>query len=114
MIKLIAVATVALAFATTAEAIPRTPAPQSESMITQVREGCGVGRVRINGVCVTRRYGYYGGRYNRGLYGTYNRSYYGSGYRPRYYGATYRRYGNYGINRPYRPVARARAVRRLR
>jgi hypothetical protein len=106
MIKLIAVATVALAFATSAEAIPRAPLAQSESMVTQVREGCGAGRVRINGVCVTRRYGYYGGRYNRG--------YYGDGYRPRYYGATYRRYGNYGINRPYRPVARARAYRRLR
>ena len=58
MIKLIAAATVVLAFATSAQAVPRTPLPQSESMITQVREGCGAGRVRINGVCVLRRAGY--------------------------------------------------------
>jgi len=33
-----------------------SPAPlhQSDGMITQVREACGAGRVRINGVCVAR------------------------------------------------------------
>jgi hypothetical protein len=93
MIKLIAAATIVLGFATSVEAMPRMPLHQPESMITQVREACGVGRVRINGVCVTRRAGYYGNNGGR---------YYGYGNR-RYYGA-------YG--RPYRPVARARAYRR--
>ena len=98
MIKLIAAATIALfAVASTAQATPRPPTQQLESMITQVREGCGAGRVRIDGVCVTRRYGYYG---------TYNRGYYGYGYRPRYYGygPSYRRYGYRG--RPYRAYRR--------
>jgi hypothetical protein len=94
MIKLIAAATLALGFATSVEAMPRMPLQQPESMVTQIREGCGVGRVRINGVCVTRRYGYNG---------TYRGRYYGDGMRPY-------RYGVYG--RPYRPVARARVYRR--
>ena len=106
MIKLIAAATLALGFATSVEAMPRTPLHQSESMITQVREGCGVGRVRINGVCVTRRGGYYG---------AYGGRTYGYAMRPYRYGAyggygNRRYYGSYG--RPYRPVARARVYRR--
>ena len=60
MIKLIAAATLALGFATSVEAMPRAPLQQPESMVTQIREGCGAGRVRVNGVCVTRRYGYDG------------------------------------------------------
>ena len=87
MIKLIAAATFVLAFAVPAEAVPRAPLHQPDSMITQVREGCGLGRYRVNGVCVTRRYGYYGNGYRR--YG-----YYGGGY-------GVRRYGYYGY-RPYR------------
>jgi hypothetical protein len=120
MIKLIAAATVVLAFATSAQAVPRTPLPQSESMITHVREGCGAGRVRINGVCVLRRAGYRAGYYgDSGTYGAYNRGYYrrgifgGVGYRPRVYGTAYRRDGFYG-GRAYRPAVRARAYRRLR
>jgi hypothetical protein len=101
MFKLIAVATFTLAFATTAQAIPRAPLHQPDGMITQVREGCGLGRVRINGVCVTRRYGAYG--YNRGYYGYGTRRYYGAYGNRRYY-------GSYG--RPYRPYARGRAYRR--
>ena len=35
-----------------------SPAPlhQPDGMITQVREGCGAGRVRINGVCVRQNH----------------------------------------------------------
>ena len=52
MIRLIAVA-LALAVATSAQAMTLTPPlHQPDGMITQVREACGAGRVRINGVCV--------------------------------------------------------------
>jgi hypothetical protein len=54
MIRLIAFAAFALAIATSAEAMQRAPLHQSDGMITQVREACGAGRVRINGVCVAR------------------------------------------------------------
>ena len=53
MIKLIAVA-FALVAATSAHAMSPAPLHQPDGMITQVREGCGVGRVRINGICVAR------------------------------------------------------------
>jgi len=53
MIRLIAVA-FALTLAASAQAMPVTPLHQSDSMVTQVREACGAGRVRINGVCVAR------------------------------------------------------------
>jgi len=54
MIRLIALAAFALAVATSAQAITLTPLHQSDSMITQVREACGAGRVRVHGVCVAR------------------------------------------------------------
>ena len=53
MIRLIAVA-FALAVATSAQAMSPAPLHQADGMITQVREACGAGRVRINGVCVAR------------------------------------------------------------
>ena len=53
MIRLIAVA-FALAVATSAQAMSPVPLHQADGMITQVREACGAGRVRINGVCVAR------------------------------------------------------------
>ena len=53
MIKLIAVAFV-LIVSTSAQAAPLAPLSQPDGMITQVREACGAGRVRINGVCVAR------------------------------------------------------------
>ena len=53
MIRLIAVA-FALVVATSAQAMSPMPPPQPDGMITQVREVCGAGRVRINGVCVAR------------------------------------------------------------
>jgi putative N-acetylmannosamine-6-phosphate epimerase len=53
MIRLIAVA-FALAVVTSAQAMSPAPLHQPDGMITQVREACGAGRVRINGVCVAR------------------------------------------------------------
>ena len=106
MIKLIGAAAFVLALATSAHAVPRLPLHQSDGMVVQIRQGCGVGRVRVNGVCVTRRYGYYG-----------------YGYRPyRYSRSYYRPYGYYGYRSYYRPFgygARraywgARAYRRWR
>jgi hypothetical protein len=54
MIRFIAIAAFALAVATSAQAITLAPLHQSDNMITQVREACGAGRVRINGICVAR------------------------------------------------------------
>jgi hypothetical protein len=54
MIRFIAIAAFALAIATSAQAITLAPLHQSDNMITQVREACGAGRVRINGICVAR------------------------------------------------------------
>jgi len=54
-LALIAVAALALTVATPAQAM--SPAPlllQPNSMTTQVAVGCGVGRTRVNGVCVAR------------------------------------------------------------
>ena len=53
MIRLIAFAFV-LVVATSAQAMSPVPLHQSDSIITQVRQACGAGRVRINGVCVAR------------------------------------------------------------
>lgn len=55
MIRLIAVAGFALSVAASAQAM--TPAPiilQPDGMITKVAAACGVGRTRVNGVCVAR------------------------------------------------------------
>jgi hypothetical protein len=54
MIRLIAVAGFALAVATSAQAMSLAPLHQPDGMVTQVREACGAGRVRVNGVCVPR------------------------------------------------------------
>ena len=52
MIRLIAVV-FALAVATSAQAMPLTSLHQPDSMITQVREGCGAGMHMVNGRCIT-------------------------------------------------------------
>jgi len=52
MIRLIAVV-FALAVATSAQAMAPAPLPQSENMITQVRQACGAGMHMVNGKCVT-------------------------------------------------------------
>ena len=54
MLKLIAVAAFALAFATSAQAMSPAPLNQPDGMITQVAAACGAGRTRVGGVCVAR------------------------------------------------------------
>jgi len=54
MIRLLAVAASTLAIATSAHAMSLAPLHQPDGMVTQVREACGAGRVRVNGVCVAR------------------------------------------------------------
>jgi hypothetical protein len=54
MIRLIAVAGFASAVATSAQAMTPAPLAQSDHAITQVRMGCGAGRVMVNGVCQSR------------------------------------------------------------
>jgi hypothetical protein len=98
MIRLIAVA-FALTFATSAQAMPLPPPHQPDGLITQIAQGCGPYRVRINGVCVARGYGY---RYGY------------TGYRYRPYGYYGYRRGYYGGYRPYRGYWAGRAYRRWR
>jgi hypothetical protein len=54
MIRLIAVAGFALLVATSTQAMTPAPIPQPDGMITPVALACGVGRTRVNGVCVAR------------------------------------------------------------
>ena len=51
MIRIIAV-TFALTLASSAQAVPLAPVQQPDSMITTVREACGAGMHRVNGVCI--------------------------------------------------------------
>jgi hypothetical protein len=53
MMKLIAVA-LALAFVSSAQAVPLAPLQQVEGASTEVAYGCGAGRTRVGGVCVAR------------------------------------------------------------
>ena len=82
MIKLIAISAIAFVVASAVQAMPRAPLSQSEvqseSMILKVRQGCGAGRIRVNGVCTYR-----------------------GDYRGTVYGYRYRPYGYYG-DRPLR------------
>ena len=54
MLRLIAFAAFALAVTTASQATPVAPVHEPEGIITQVVAGCGVGRTRVNGVCVSR------------------------------------------------------------
>jgi hypothetical protein len=54
MTRLIAVAGFALSVATSTQAMTPAPIPQPDGIITQIALACGVGRTRINGVCVAR------------------------------------------------------------
>jgi hypothetical protein len=54
MIRLIAVAVVGLALATSAQALTPAPLHQPDGMITQARFGCGPGRTLVAGRCVAR------------------------------------------------------------
>jgi hypothetical protein len=74
MIRPIVIAGFAMAVATSVQAMPRATPPHADSLVTQVREGCGVGRVMVAGQCVSRhdirqaRRDYYYG--NGGPYGS--------------------------------------------
>jgi hypothetical protein len=55
MIRLLTVAGFALSLAVSAQAMTPAPTiPQPDGMITRVAAACGVGRTRVNGVCVAR------------------------------------------------------------
>ena len=51
MIRIITVAFV-LALMSTAQATPIAPVQQPDSIVSTVREACGAGMKRVNGVCV--------------------------------------------------------------
>jgi hypothetical protein len=51
MIRLIAVA-FAIALASSAQAIPLAPLQQPNDAVIKIREACGAGMHRVNGVCV--------------------------------------------------------------
>jgi len=52
MIRLIAIA-FTLVLASSAQAIPLAPLQQPGDMVIPVREACGAGMHRVNGVCIT-------------------------------------------------------------
>jgi hypothetical protein len=54
MVRTIAIALFGLSLACAAQAMPLAPVHQPDNAITQVRMGCGLGRVMVNGVCVSR------------------------------------------------------------
>jgi hypothetical protein len=54
MLRLFAVTVFALFVVTSAQGMTPAPLPQADSMMTQVAVGCGMGRTRVNGVCVAR------------------------------------------------------------
>lgn len=54
MIRLLTIVALALAVATSAEAMMPAPISQPDGMITKVAWGCGPGRTRVGGVCVAR------------------------------------------------------------
>jgi hypothetical protein len=54
MLKSIAVAGFALAVATSAQGMTPAPLAPPNDMVTQVAVGCGMGRTRVDGVCVAR------------------------------------------------------------
>jgi hypothetical protein len=54
MIRLIALVGFALVVATSSQAMTRAPLLQPDSLITQVRSGCGPGMVMVNGQCTAR------------------------------------------------------------
>jgi hypothetical protein len=54
MTRLLVVGAFGLFVGTSAYAMSPAPLPQSQNMIEQVAVGCGVGRTRVNGVCVAR------------------------------------------------------------
>jgi hypothetical protein len=54
MLRVIAAVVFAAAVISTAQAMPFASSYRPDNMITQTRMGCGMGRVMVNGVCVSR------------------------------------------------------------
>jgi hypothetical protein len=54
MIRLIAIAGLAFAVATSGQAMTRAPFLQPNSLVTPVIAGCGIGQTMVNGKCETR------------------------------------------------------------
>jgi hypothetical protein len=55
MIRLVAIAGFAWSVAVSAQAMTPAPIiPEPSGMITEVAVACGIGRTRVNGVCVAR------------------------------------------------------------
>jgi hypothetical protein len=54
MLRLLAVSVFASAFTMSVQAMPVAPVHEPDTMITQTAFGCGVGRTRVNGICVAR------------------------------------------------------------
>jgi hypothetical protein len=54
MLRLIALAGFVLTLATSAQGMTPAPLALPDGIVTQIAVGCGVGRTRINGVCVAR------------------------------------------------------------
>jgi hypothetical protein len=54
MLKLLASTGFALTIVTSAHGMTPAPLAPPEDLVTQVAVGCGVGRTRIDGVCVAR------------------------------------------------------------
>lgn len=54
MLRMIAVAGFALTIATSAHGMTPAPLAPPDGMVTQIAVGCGMGRTRVDGVCVAR------------------------------------------------------------
>jgi membrane protease subunit (stomatin/prohibitin family) len=54
MIRTIALVVFGLTLASAAQAMPLAPMHRTDSIVTQTRMGCGMGRVMVNGVCQSR------------------------------------------------------------
>jgi hypothetical protein len=52
--KKLIVTAIALVITTSAYAMSPVMRHETNGMVIQVREGCGIGRVRVNGICVAR------------------------------------------------------------
>jgi hypothetical protein len=89
MMRLVALAGFAVAVATSAQAMPRATLGQADGLVIQVRQGCGIGMVLLNGQCVSRhdlrverrmeRRAYYGANYGTAYGNTYGTGIFGTG-----------------------------------
>ena len=54
MLRLVTLVALAVAFATSSQAMSASPLVQPDGLMQQVAAACGAGRTRVNGVCVAR------------------------------------------------------------